>query len=312
MRAYTPEEKITLLTTMYGAVTPALSNSLRGLIVASEGKDLCALDFASVESRVLAWLAGEQWKLDAYAEGAKIYEMNAALIYGIPVEEVTKDQRQIGKVAELACGYQGGEGAFQKMAKTYGVKVPNSVAAKAKNGWRTGHPNVKKYWYALEEAAVAATRSNQICSAGPKGREVKFRVKGSFLWCQLPSGRVLCYPYPRLCSGMYDKDALQYMSVNGLTRKWELTNTYGGKLAENITQAVSRDLLAYAMKRFEKLRPYGWRTVMHVHDEIVGEINMGCGKKELHELEKEMCVTPPWAAGLPIAAEGWIGRRYRK
>jgi len=229
------------------------------------------------------------------------------------------------------CGYQGGVGAFQTMARGYGVKVTDERANEIKTLWRDSHPRVVSYWYDLERAALeavshpgakvivsrpkqyemdpsaSAARQNEILVS--YGRPViAFIVKGSFLFAKLPSGRMLTYPYPCLKAIETPwgemKEQLHYWHVNGLTNKWEETHTYGGKLAENLTQAVARDVLAEAITRVSKT----FDVVLHVHDEIVAETSY----PDLPQVLQQMKVLPAWATGLPVAAEGWQGRRYRK
>lgn len=312
---------------MYGPTMDAIADSLRGMIVAEPEHDLVAVDFSAIEARVLAWLAGQESVLDIFRTHGKIYEHAAAGIYHVPMEKVTKDQRQIGKVAVLALGYGGGVGAFQSMARVYNVKVPDAEAEEIKKAWRDSHPAIVRYWYALEEAAICALTEGGVQSAGPRGREVKFRKAGSFLWLQLPSKRVLCYPYPELrvveTPWGDPKEALTYMTeLDSTTRKklgnkvlpdpnangnWCRVSTYGGSLAENVTQAVARDLLACAILRIEQR---GIKIVMHCHDEIVAEVNSGSSC--VGDIEQLMCELPPWATGLPVSAEGWQRKRYGK
>lgn len=302
-----------LLDMLYGPVMDALADSVRGMIIANPGHELVAMDFSAIEARVLAWLAGEEKVLEIFRTHGKIYEHAASGIYRKPIEEVTKSERQIGKVAVLALGYQGGVGAFQSMARIYGVKVDDALADQIKTAWRESHPNIVQYWYDLERAAINAVEFGGVCKAGFKGREVAFRKSGSFLWCRLPSDRVLCYPYPVIKNIETPwgemKPALHFMSVNGVTNKWEETGTYGGSLSENITQAVARDLLAQAMLRLED---NGFPVVMHVHDEAVVEIPAHAGDDVLRTAEQVMSEVPLWANGLPLAAEGWRAFRYRK
>lgn len=297
----------------YGPVLDALADCIRGMITAGPGRELIAMDFSAIEARVLAWLAGEEKVLDIFRTHGKIYEHAAGGIYNKKLEEVNKDERQIGKVAVLALGYGGGVGAFQSMARVYGVKVEDDKADEIKKAWRDSHKKIVHYWYDLEGAAINAVELGVVCKAGAPGRQVAFKKSGSFLWCKLPSGRVLCYPYPQIkeieTPWGEPKSALVFMSVNGTTQKWEETKTYGGSLAENITQAVARDLLAEAILRLED---NGYPVVMHVHDEAVVEIPADSPKDIEHRIEEIMAIVPTWAKGLPVAAEGWRAFRYRK
>lgn len=302
-----------LIDMLYGPTMDALADSVRGMIIANPGHELVAMDFSAIEARVLAWLAGQESVLDIFRTHGKIYEHAASGIYRKPLEEVTKAERQIGKVAVLALGYGGGVGAFQSMARVYGVKVEDSLADEIKRAWRDSHAKIVHYWHDLESAAINAVELGCVCKAGAAGRQVVFKKNGSFLWCKLPSGRVLCYPYPVIKELETPwgemRSALHFMSVNGVTNKWEETKTYGGSLSENITQAVARDLLAEAMLRLEQ---NGYPVVMHVHDEAVVEIPASASNDVTQHIEEIMAEVPAWAAGLPVAAEGWRAVRYRK
>jgi DNA polymerase len=197
------------------------------------------------------------------------------------------------------------------MARVYGVKVDDTLADEIKRAWRESHPRIVHYWHDLESAAINAVELGCVCKSGPAGRQIAWKKDGSFLWCRLPSGRVLCYPYPVVKEIETPwgemKPALHFMSVNSVTNKWEETKTYGGSLAENVTQAVARDLLAEAIVRFEE---NGVNIIMHCHDEIVAEVKRG--SLTLDQAEHIMCVSPAWATGLPLAAEGYVADRYRK
>lgn len=297
---------------MYGSPLGIVSDILRGVLISKEGHDLIAADFSSIEARVIAWLSGEEEVLNIFRGHGMIYEHAAASIYKVPMEEVTKEQRQIGKTAVLALGYQGGVGAFQTMAKAFNIKVSDEEAEVIKINWRASHRNIVSYWYELEECAKKAVlNAGATLSAGPEENRTKFKMAGSFLWCQLPSERVLCYPYPKVeeidTPWGEKKMALTYMGESTFSRKWERQKTYGGKLCENITQAVARDLLAEAMIRLEN---HGYPVVMHVHDEIVCEVFEDFGSVE--EMEKIMTQLPEWGQGLPIAASGWRAKRFQK
>jgi len=296
----------------YGQPTKVISDCLRSFLIAEEGHRFIDSDWNSIEARILAWLAGDEDVLKIFRETGLIYEYEAAKIYKTKMELVTKDQRQIGKVAVLALGYQGGVGAFQSMAKNYNVKIPDKQADEIKVAWREAHPKIVRYWNALEGAALAAVKQpGAIFKVGAIGREVRYRVVGSFLWCQLPSGRAICYPYPKaemvMTPWKVEKEAVTYMTEDSTSGKWERQNTYGGFFAENITQATARDILAEALPRLENKN---YKIIMHVHDEVVCE--MPYGKGSVEEMSAIMCELPSWAKGLPLSADGWEGIRYKK
>lgn len=300
------------LNIFYGSVMDVASSCLRGFIAAPAGYDLIAVDFSAIEARVLAWLAGEEEPLSIFRAGGDIYLHAASGIYRRPISKADKQERQIGKVAVLALGYQGGVGAFQTMARTYGVKVSDEEAEAIKTAWRTANPAIVQFWYDCEDAARTALLSaGRTTTAGSQGREIRFKLNGSFLWCKLPSGRVICYPFPRVeevpTPWGSTREAVTHMTVNSVTKKWERTSTYGGKLVENIVQAVSRDLLAASMLRLEA---HGYPLVMTVHDELVMEVPEDEGS--LEEVEELAALLPDWAAGLPMKAEGWRAKRYQK
>lgn len=310
---------------IYGSPMSVLSRCMRGFFVPATGKVLVGGDYSAIEGRGTAWIAGEAWKLAAFraadaGTGPGIYELTAGKILGIAPSAVNKDQRQAyGKVPELALGYQGGVGAFQTMAKTYGVKISDDEADTIKVRWRGEHPRTKQTWYDLQDAAISAVRQpGKAFAAGHPSRAVKFKKVGSFLWCLLPSGRALCYPYPKLLPGMYGEQ-LTYMTVPSPDDKkkgkliadpanssnWARVGTYGGSLLENVVQAVCRDLLAEAMLRLDDA---GFSIVLHVHDEIVSEEI--CGRAD--EMTALMGEVPAWAEGFPIAVKCEAMRRYGK
>lgn len=307
----TADEGREYLQIFHGSAIKPISDCLRAMFIAAPGKKLIAVDFSAIEGRVLAWLAGEEKTLNIYRGHGKIYEHTACQIYQLNnINKVDKKQRLVGKVATLALGFQGGVGAFQSMAKVYFIKVPDTQAEQIKLTWRQANPNIVSYWYQLERAAIAAVECpGQKFACGPKGRHATFLVKGSFLFCRLPSGRAICYPYPKMKMVKTPwgemKNALSYKgNVYG---QFVTRIAYGGLIAENITQATARDLLAAALLRFDAK---GYPIVFHVHDEIVVEAPKGFSS--VREAEELMCELPAWAKGLPIKAEGWQGKRYRK
>ncbi len=299
----------------HGAPMSRISDCLRGMLMAAPGKKLIACDFSAIEGRVLAWLAGEEKILNVFRGDGKIYEYTASQIYGVPINKITKDdpRRLIGKVATLALGYQGGVKAFQSMAKNYFVKVPEDQAEQIKVAWRERNPNIVQYWYNIERAAIGACQNpGQKFAVGPKDRQVIFLRNGSFLFCRLPSGRAICYPYPKMkvvkTPWGENKDALTYKGEDSFQNyKFVRKTAYGGLLTENVTQAVARDLLSEALFRVEAAN---YPVVMHVHDEAVTEVDQGFGSPR--ELEEIMCELPAWAKDLPVTASAWTNERYRK
>jgi DNA polymerase len=302
----------------YGAPLSAMADCLRGFCIPANGKVFVGGDFSNIEGRVLAWLAGEEWKLEAFRQfdlgvGADIYILGYSKSFKTPLDQVDDNKRQIGKVQELSLGFGGGKGAFQNMAKNYGVKVSDQVADEIKNAWRAANPAIVQYWYALERAAMNAILNHgKIYTAGAKGREVKYLVKGSFLWCQLPSGRPLCYPYPKIQEVMKPwgelGEAVTYMYVDSLTNTWMRGSTYGGSFCENNTQGVARDVFTEAMLRVEDA---GYPISLHNHDEINAEIS-DFSLSRVSEFKQLMAQNPTWAVNLPIAVVAYQKSRYGK
>jgi DNA polymerase len=331
----------------YGNPMQVISDCLRSFVVSAPGNDLVVADYSNIEGRGLAWLAGDDAKLHKFklfdqGKAPDMYIQGYATAFNVPLFDKNDPRRQTGKTMELFSGYQGAHGAYLKGLKpkdlpnlTIAVRdaVPQDEWTDAEdkwNGshdlpldqwaairilvdrWRASHPEIVSYWYDLEEAAVrAVNKPNTITKCGPSGRQIKYLKKGSFLLCQLPSGRRLSYPYPSVKMEETPwgklKPKLYYKSVDSVTRHWGLTTTYGGKLAENVTQAICRDLLDAAIKLLEEA---GYWVVMHVHDEIVSEVPEDFGS--LEEFCEIMCDLPDWAAGFPVAAEGYRAKRYRK
>lgn len=304
-----------LLEILFGAPLDVVSSNLRSCLTAGEGNDLIACDFSNIEGRVTAWLAGEKWKLDAFraydaGTGPDLYKLAYSKSFNIPVKEVTKQQRQVGKVEELALGFGGGVGAFQTMAKNLNVKMSDEEADEIKVGWRAAHPRTEALWYELDEAACRAMRQPGAVVAAARGR-IRFVFRGGHLWMVLPSGRALCYPHAALEDVETPwgsiREGVTYWGVDTYTKKWSKQKTYGGFWCENAVQAIARDLLVAAMFRLEAS---GYPLVLTVHDEAVTEIAEDFGS--VADVEVIMCALPDWAAGLPVTAEGWRGKRYRK
>lgn len=291
---------------MFANVMELCASAVRGSLVAPPGKKLVVSDLSNIEGRMLAWLAGEDWKSEAFRQfdagvGHDIYKLAYARSFGKDPKDVSKDQRQIGKVQELALGYQGALGAFSTMAARHGIELPEDTILTIVKAWRTAHPNVKNFWYDSERAATNAVGNpGEVFRAG----RVAFRRDGSWLRMALPSGRYLCYPRP-----FVDEDGkLSYEGVHQYTRKWERLPTYGGKLVENATQACARDILAHGVKRAEAT---GYAVVLHVHDELICEVPDG-PEFDVEGLSQLMAHGPKWSEGLPLAAAGFECYRYRK
>ena len=337
---------------IWSNVSELCSSSVRGCLVAPPGRKLVVADLSNIEGRVLAWLAGESWKLQAFRDydagvGEDLYKITAGRILGKDPKDVTKAERQVsGKVPELACGYAGSVGAFSTMGALYGVSLPEDEVLEIVRAWRKAHRAIVSFWYDVEHAAKAALRD-------PTGT---FKVRGltfstghagpfSWLRMRLPSGRYLCYPGARLddgncqpCSGTgkvlvggFVEDGgvarheicpsckgagisrtggeqLTYLGINQYTRKWEELRTYSGKLVENATQAVARDVLMHGVRLAEA---GGYEVVMRVHDELLSE-TPDSEDFTVEGLSACMARVPAWAIGLPLAAAGFETHRYRK
>jgi len=280
-------------------VTDVLKGMLRPALIPAEGKHFVVADWAAIEARVNPWLSGRgDDKLELFRTGEDVYKVNAAATFNVRVDAVTKDQRQIGKVQELACGFAGGVGAFAAMGRAYGISLPEPVAKRMVDGWRRANPWSVPYWSALEEAYTRAMRN--------KGREFKagritYLFDGQHLWYALPSGRILCYPYAKLESEgvTYAKAAWKPAQD---AKEWPRARLWKGLACENVTQAVANDLLRHSLRQLDDV-------VLHVHDEIVIETDR---EGAAEELKRVMCTAPEWADGLPLNAEVETMKRYGK
>ena len=297
---------------LYGNVPDTLSQLIRTAFIPSEGHKFVVADFSAIEARVIAWLAGEQWVNEVFATHGKIYEATASQMFGVPVDKITKGNpeyalRQKGKVATLALGYQGGTSALIAMgALQMGLteeELPDIVQR-----WRQANPRIRDLWYAVENAALAVMQTAQ-----PQAiYGLIFALEGdlvygqSFLTVQLPSGRKLYYPKPFLKENQFGKLALHYYTVGQQTRKWEVASTYGGKMTENIVQAVARDCLAVTL---ERIAAKHLQVVFHVHDEVIIDAPMETTADEICGLMAEPI---PWAPGLILKGAGFESNYYMK
>lgn len=301
---------------IFGSVPDTLSQLIRTAFIASPGNMLLDADFSAIEARVIAWLADEDWVLEVFRTHGKIYEAAASQMFGVPIEKIKKGQpeyayRQKGKVATLALGYQGGVKAMRAMDSGHELdSLSDEEVQELVNLWRGANPNIVKLWGIMEAAAKAAVTEGRT-SFLPHGvvvsRSIDTNSGLDFLILQLPSGRSLYYPKPAITQNRFGRPSVSYMGQNQTTKKWERIETYGGKLAENLTQAVARDCLADAITRLEEA---GFPVVFHIHDEIV--VDVSPEKQDLAEMKRLMAAVPKWAEGLPLKAEGWSNEFFKK
>ncbi|NTZ20909.1 hypothetical protein EXW96_26340 [Paenibacillus sp. JMULE4] len=297
-----------LLEMLFGPPPFVLSQLIRTAFVPSPGYRFIVSDFSAIEARVIAWLADEHWVLDVFKGHGKIYEATAAQMFGVPLETIVKghpnyELRARGKVAVLACGYQGGPNAMAAMDSKKEID-PDDYPRLVKQ-WRTANPNIVKLWYAAEEAAITAVREKTTVKLK---HGVRYRYESGMLFADLPSGRSLAYVNPRIKPDPnYDKDGLVFDGMDQVKKKWMSHRTYGGRLVENLVQAIARDCLAESLMRLDAK---GYRIVMHVHDEVVLEVPVGTGSVE--EVTEIMSQPIEWAPGLPLTAAGFECDFYQK
>ena len=290
-------------------ITDVLKGMLRPALMAPEGKRLVVADWAAIEARVTPWASNTNSgaeKLGIFARGEDVYKHNAAATFHVHYDDVDKDQRQIGKVQELACGFAGGVGAFASMGRIYNVVMTESDSRKMVDGWRRANPWSVNYWTGLERAYTGAMRHpGQEISAG----RVTYLYDKQHLWYALPSGRVLCYPFARFDEEGNITYAKAAWKPAADAKEWPRARLWRGLACENITQAIANDLLRHALRR---LADEGFDVVLHVHDEIVLETDASAAEDAAAALVKIMCTPPLWAAGLPLNAEVAIMQRYGK
>ena len=290
---------------LYPDVMGTLSSCIRGMIIAAPGTELFVGDYNAIEARVVMWLAGETFSLKQFTAGEDLYVEMAKRIYN--KTDINKRERHLGKTAVLGCGYGMGKDKFVATCANQGLIISPEIAEKAVNTYREVYGKVKDFWYRQENAAIEAVKTKKTVICPP----VKWEMEGANLICRLPSSRPITYPEATLdytdTTWGDRKLTLHYMSVSPNNR-WVKEKTYGGKIVENITQAVARDILAAAMLRLEKA---GYPVIFSVHDEIVCEVPEG-KEKSLHEFEQLLCQGNTWANGLPVKSECWKGQRYKK
>ena len=285
---------------LYEDVPDTLSQLIRTAFVPQENRKFIVADFSAIEARVIAWLAGEKWRQDVFAEGKDIYCASASQMFGVPVEKhgVNGHLRQKGKIAELALGYGGSVGALKAMGALE-MGLPEDELPSLVSAWRQANPKIVQFWWAVDRAVMdAVTRKTTTKTHG-----IIFSARNGMLFITLPSGRSLAYVKPKIGENRFGGDCITYEGVGG-TKKWERLESYGPKFVENIVQATSRDILCYAMKTLRCCS-----IVMHIHDEVVIEADR---RMSLQAVCDQMGRTPPWASGLQLRADGYETDFYKK
>ena len=312
VRQLIKDKQVEALEMIYGDVNDVLSQMIRTALIPAPGSVFIDADFSAIEARLIAWEAGEEWVLDVFRTTGKIYETTAARMFGIPVETIVKGHpnysyRQRGKVATLALGYQGGVGAMRRMDVSGALKdLPDEEIQDMVNRWRQQNKKIVTLWKTMEDAAKLAIKNKRGYRVIPG---VSFRMEASttcpfpFLTMSLPSGRKLYYANP----SVGDDGHIHYMEQTD--RGWQDSETYGGKLTENLTQAIGRDCLEFAL---DNLKAAGFKVVFHIHDEVVIERQTDTPEADLQEVRRIMSQPAPWAKGLPLNAEGWVGDFFTK
>lgn len=288
---------------LFESTPTVLSELIRTAFVPRTGCRFIVADFSAIEARVIAWLSGEQWRLDVFENGGDIYCASASQMFGVPVEKhgVNGHLRQKGKIAELALGYGGSVGALTAMG-ALDMGLTEEELPMLVNQWRSANPHITKLWWDVDAAALTAFSEKTTTRVG----NIIFQYQSGMLFITLPSGRRLCYIKPRLQENRFGRQGLTYEGI-GESKKWQRIETYGPKLVENIVQAIARDLLALAMLR---LRVAGFQIVMHVHDEVVLEVPLG--ESSVQEVCRIMAIAPEWADSLPLRADGYDCEFYQK
>ena len=285
---------------LYNNIPDALSQLIRTAFVPQNGNKFIVSDFSAIEARVLAWLAGEQWRIDVFEQGKDIYCSSASQMFGVPVEKhgINGHLRQKGKIAELALGYGGSVGALKAMGALE-MGLSEDELQPLVNAWRNTNPAITDLWWEVDRCVKETVKYR----VPTKTHGIRFSYESGFLFITLPSGRRLAYVKPRIGKNQFGSESVTYEGVGG-TKKWERLESYGPKFVENITQAIARDILMYSMKTLE-----GYAITAHVHDELIIE----CPKEtDLDYICKQMGKTPPWADGLVLRADGYECEFYKK
>lgn len=288
------------LAILYDSVPNVLSELIRTAFVAAGGNKFCVADFSSIEARVLSWLAGERWRMDVFVKNGDIYCASASAMFGVPVEKHGRNAelRQKGKIAELALGYGGSVGALKSMGAME-MGLAEEELQPLVDSWRTANPNIVRFWWDVDRAVKKAVKQRKLSVL----RGIRFECRNGMLFITLPSGRRLSYVKPRIGENRFGGESVTYEGVGG-TKKWERIESYGPKFVENIVQAISRDILCYAIRTLSHCR-----ICAHVHDELIIE----CQKDaSLEAICEQMGRTPLWAEGLVLRADGYETQFYKK
>ena len=315
-RELVEHRKLDALRLIYGSVPDTLSQLIRTAFVAPEGHVLIDADFSAIEARVISWLAGEQWRLEVFRTHGKIYEASASQMFGVPIELIKKGNpeyalRQKGKVAELALGYQGSTGALINMG-ALDMGIPEEDLPDIVSRWREANKRIRDLWYSMDNAAVQVI--TQGGSVGINGlllaREYDYNQGTDCFTIQLPSGRKLYYVSPGIGENQWGNPSISYMGMDQKTKRWKRIETYGGKLVENCVQAIARDCLADTIERLEAA---GLPVIFHIHDEVVIDIAPWADEDTMLDTVVNIMRQPiPWAADLPLNADGWVGTFFKK
>lgn len=281
-----------------------LSQLVRTTFTAQDGYKLAVSDFSAIEARVIAWFAGEQWRLDVFDTHGKIYEASASQMFDVPIESIGKGDplRQKGKVAELGLGFGGGTGALKSMG-ALNMGIEENELQGLVDSWRAANPNIKSFWYNCQKAAIKAVNTGTM----QKANGIKFYIQHGHLLAELPSGRALVYRNAQLNENNWGATVVEFKGLNAV-RKWDTIKTYGGKLVENIVQATARDALGVSMARLED---QGYKIVAHVHDELILEVPDD-GHDHLKDIENIMSLPIEWAEGLNLDSDGFVSPFYMK
>lgn len=312
------ERNLDALKLVYGSPNDTLSQLIRTAFVAAPGNILIDADFSAIEARVISWLAGEEWRLDVFRTHGKIYEASASQMFNVPIEKIKKGNpeyalRQRGKVAELALGYQGGVGAMRNMdVGNLLADLSDDEVKEIVDRWRNANPKIRELWYSFDNAAAEVIiNGGTVRVRGCTFRREYDCIRGTVcMTIELPSGRKLYYVSPSTGENRWGGTSLSYMGMDQSTKKWKRIETYGGKLVENCVQAIARDCLAQAI---ENLEAAGLPVVFHVHDEVVIDTApFGTEEEMLHKVVDIMTTPILWAEGLPLGADGWVGKFFKK